>query len=157
MLKPEDQMSTGSIQSGQDKSARTMNRCLIVIELDTQLLEAHYHNERWRDGFTDIQRAFSRHGFQKIQGTAYLSDHGVHQAHGAITIALQDVAIRHAWFGQCVSNVQFYDLVDHFNAQFTIDCAAQARQAFEHQIGVLCGQLIDVGLHVDKVAEIIGQ
>lgn len=132
-----------------------MNRCLIVIDLDTQLLEAHYQGESWHDGFTDIQRAFSRHRFQNIQGTVYLSDHGVHQAHG--TIALQDVAIRYTWFGQCVGNVQFYDLVDHFNAQFIIDGAAQARQVFEHQIGVLRRQLIDVGLPIDKVTEIIGQ
>lgn len=85
----------------------------------------------------------------------HLGDPGVHQAHG--TIALQDVAIRYTWFGQCVRNVQFYDVADRFIAQFFIDDAAQARQAFEHQIGVLRGQLIDVGLHVDKVAEIIGQ
>lgn len=132
-----------------------MNRCLIVIDLDTQLLEAHYQGESWKDGFTDIQRAFSRYRFQNIQGTVYLGDPGVHQAHG--TIALQDVAIRHAWFGQCVSNVQFYELTDHINAQFIIDGAVHARQVFEHQIGVLHRQLIDAGLPMDKVTEIVGQ
>lgn len=132
-----------------------MNRCLIVIDLDTQLLEDHYQGENWRNGFSDIQQVFSRHCFQNIQGTVYLGDPGVHQAHG--TIALQDVAIRHTWFGQCVSNVQFYDLADHFNAQFIIDGSVQAQQVFAHQISVLRRHLIDADLPIDKVTEIVGQ
>ncbi len=132
-----------------------MDRCLIVFDLDTKLLEQHYHNASWRNGYADIQRVLSRNNFTNIQGTVYLSDGGVRQAHG--TLALQEVAIRFPWFEKCVSNIQFYDLADDFNAQFIVDGVAQARAAFERRLAVLRQQLLDAGLTVDKIDEIIGQ
>lgn len=132
-----------------------MDRCLIVFDLDTKLLEQHYHNTSWRNGYADIQRVLSRNRFTNIQGTVYLSEVGVRQAHG--TLALQEVAIRFPWFDKCVSNVQFYDLADDFNAQFIIDGVTQARQAFEQRIAGLRQQLLDAGLSPEKVNEIIGQ
>ena len=132
-----------------------MDRCLIVFDLDTKALEENYHNNSWRNGYADIQRVLQRHRFQNIQGTVYLSERGVRQAHG--TIALQEVAIRFAWFEKCVANVQFYDLADDFNAQFIIDGVTQARLAFDRRIAALRQQLIDAGLPVEKVNEIIGK
>jgi virulence-associated protein VapD len=132
-----------------------MDRCLIVFDLDTKLLEEHYHNASWRNGYADIFRVLSRHRFSNIQGTVYLSERGVRQAHG--TLALQEVAIRYPWFDKCVSNVQFYDLADDFNAQFIIDGVTQARAAFERRIDVLRQQLLDAGLTAQKIDEIIGQ
>jgi virulence-associated protein VapD len=132
-----------------------VDRCLIVFDLDTKLLEEHYHNASWRNGYADIQRVLYRHKFANIQGTVYLSERGVRQAHG--TLALQEVAIRLAWFDKCVTNVQFYDLADDFNAQFIIDGITQAREAFERRISGLRQQLLDAGLSEEKVNEIIGQ
>jgi virulence-associated protein VapD len=132
-----------------------MDRCLIVFDLDTEALEQHYHNASWQNGYADIRRVLNKHRFNNIQGTVYLSELGVRQAHG--TIAIQEVAIRFPWFERCVSNVQFYDLADDFNAQFIIDGIAQAREAFERRIAVLKQQLIDAGLPTEKVNEIIGQ
>ena len=132
-----------------------MDRCLIVFDLDTKLLEQHYHNASWRNGYADIQRVLYRHKFSNIQGTVYLSERGIRQAHG--TLALQEVAIRFPWFDKCVANVQFYDLADDFNAQFIIDVITQAREAFERRVEGLKQQLLDAGLSPEKVAEIIGK
>lgn len=132
-----------------------MDRCLIVFDLDTKLLEQHYHNASWRNGYADIQRVLYRHKFANIQGTVYLSERGVRQAHG--TLALQEVAIRFSWFDKCVTNVQFYDLADDFNAQFIIDGVSQAREAFERRIDLLRQQLLDAGLTAEKIDEITGQ
>ncbi len=132
-----------------------MDRCLIVFDLDTKLLEQHYHNASWRNGYADIQRVLSRHHFTNIQGTVYLSEAGIRQAHG--TLALQEVAIRFPWFEKSVSNIQFFDLADDFNAQFIVDGVAQARAAFERRITGLRQQLIDAGLAAEKIDEIIGQ
>ena len=132
-----------------------MDRCLIVFDLDTKLLEANYHNASWRNAYADIQRVLFKNRFQNIQGTVYLSEPGVRQAHG--TIALQEIAIRYEWFGKCVSNVQFYDLADDFNAQFIVDGVTQARAAFERRVAGLRQQLIEAGLSTDKVDEIIGK
>jgi len=132
-----------------------MDRCLIVFDLDTKLLEEHYHNASWRNGYGDIQRVLSRHRFTNIQGTVYLSERGVRQAHG--TLALQEVAIRFAWFEKVVSNVQFYDLADDFNAQFIIDGVTQARTAFERRLDVLRQQLAEARLPPGKIEEIVGK
>jgi virulence-associated protein VapD len=132
-----------------------MDRCLIVFDLDTKLLEQHYHNASWRNGYADIQRVLYHHRFTNIQGTVYLSERGVRQAHG--TLALQEVAIRFPWFEKCVSNVQFYDLADDFNAQFIVDGVTQARAVFENRIKILRDQLLEAGLPAPKIDEIIGQ
>lgn len=134
---------------------RVSIRCLIVFDLDTKLLEQHYHSASWRNGYSDIQRVLSRNRFTNIQGTVYLSERGVRQAHG--TLALQEVAIRFPWFEKCVSNIQFYDLADDFNAQFIVDDVAQARAAFDRRIGVLRQQLLSAGLTTEKIDDIIGQ
>jgi len=132
-----------------------MDRCLIVFDMDTRLLEQHYHNASWRNAYADIQRVLYKHRFNNIQGTVYLSERGVRQAHG--TLALQEVAIRYEWFDKCVSNVQFYDLADDFNAQFIIDGVTQARQAFARRLEALRQQLLDAGLAPEKIDTLIGQ
>ncbi len=132
-----------------------MDRCLIVFDLDTKCLEENYHNSSWQNAYADIRRILNRHRFNNIQGTVYLSEVGVRQAHG--TLALQEVAIKFSWFEKCVSNVQFYDLADDFNAQFIVDGIAQAREAFTRRIADLRQQLILAGLPSDKVDEIISK
>lgn len=132
-----------------------MNRCLIVFDLDTKLLEQHYCNGSWNNGYADIRSVLNKHRFNNIQGTVYLSDVGVRQVH--VTLALQEVAIRFDWFCKCVSNVQLYDLVDEFNMQFVVDGIAQARLAFERRIAELRQQLIDAGLPLETVNEVVGK
>src|SRR3989344_5693546 len=122
----------------------TMDRCLIVFDLDTKRLEEAYHNDSWRNAYADVSRVLTRHGFNNIQGTVYLSNPGIRQAHG--TIALQEVAVRFEWFGQSVKNVQFYDLADDFNAQFIVDGVTQARQVFQRRIDDLRGQLFAIAV-----------
>ncbi len=131
-----------------------MDRCLIIFDLDTKLLEKHYHNNSWRNGYSDIKGILNKHGFQNIQGTVYLSNAGIRQAHG--TVAIQEVAIRFAWFGKCISNIQFYDLADDFDAQFIVDMVSQARQVFEDNISILRQKLLNAGLTLEKIEEILG-
>ncbi|NKC12626.1 MAG: virulence factor [Gammaproteobacteria bacterium] len=130
-----------------------MERCLIVFDLDTKCLADHYHNKSWSNAYCDIRKVLTNHRFTNIQGTVYLSDVGVRQAHG--TIALQQVAIKFPWFERCVSNVQFYDLAADFNAQFIVDGIAQAREGFEQKLHDLRKQMLQAGLDEHKVEEII--
>ncbi len=132
-----------------------MERCLIVFDLDTKCLEEEYHNKSWRNAYMDIQKVLAKHGFKNIQGTVYLSDTGIRQAHG--TIALQEVTAKFVWFANCVSNVQFFDLKDDFNAQFIVDQVANARRAFEQRIEKLRQQLIAAGLELKQIDEILGK
>lgn len=132
-----------------------MYRCLIVLDLDSKSLEASHPNNSWVRGYAEIRDVFKKHRFNNIQGTVYLGDDGVRQAHG--TVALQEIATRFSWFDKCVLNVHVYDLVDSFNGQFIIDEIAQARLASGRRIDELRQQLISAALPLDKVDEIIGK
>lgn len=132
-----------------------MDRTLIVFDMDTHCLEANYHNASWRNAYADIQRILKKHGFNNIQGTVYLSDEGIRQAHG--TLALQEVAARFEWFALCASNIQFYELKDDFNAQFIVDGVQAARESFKRSISGLRKELLEAGLPEDKVDEIINK
>ncbi|MFC0323662.1 virulence factor [Gallibacterium melopsittaci] len=132
-----------------------MDRTLIVFDMDTHCLEQNYHNISWRNAYSDIQRILKKHGFTNIQGTVYLSDIGIKQAHG--TLALQEVAVRYEWFAKCASNIQFYDLKDDFNAQFIVDGVQAARETFKRSLEALRKELLDAGLSPTKVEEIIGK
>ena len=132
-----------------------MDRTLIVFDMDTHCLERNYHNPSWRNAYADIQRILKKHGFTNIQGTVYLSDVGIKQAHG--TLALQEVTARFEWFYHCASNIQFYELKDDFNAQFIVDGVQRAREAFQHSLDGLRQELLQAGLSVNKVEEIVGK
>ena len=132
-----------------------MDRTLIVFDMDTHCLERHYHNLSWRNAYADIQRILKKHGFTNIQGTVYLSDVGIKQAHG--TLALQEVAARFEWFYHCASNIQFYELKDDFNAQFIVDGVQRAREAFQRSLDGLRQELLQAGLPANKVEEIVGK
>lgn len=132
-----------------------MDRTLIVFDMDTHCLERYYHNPSWRNAYADIQRILKKHGFMNIQGTVYLSDVGIKQAHG--TLALQEVAVRFEWFAACASNIQFYELKDDFNAQFIVDGVQRAREAFQRSLDSLRQELLQAGLPANKVEEIVGK
>ena len=132
-----------------------MDRPLIVFDMDTHCLERNYHNPSWRNAYADIQRILKKHGFTNIQGTVYLSDVGIKQAHG--TLALQEVAARFEWFYHCASNIQFYELKDDFNAQFIVDGVQRAREAFQRSLDGLRQELLQAGLPTNKVEEIVGK
>ncbi len=132
-----------------------MDRTLIVFDMDTHCLERNYHNSSWRNAYADIQRILKKHGFMNIQGTVYLSDVGIKQAHG--TLALQEVAARFEWFYHCASNIQFYELKDDFNAQFIVDGVQRARESFQRSLDSLRQELLQAGLPANKVEEIVGK
>ncbi|MFV2028648.1 VapD [Neisseria sp. S1] len=132
-----------------------MDKTLIVFDMDTHCLEAHYHNQSWRNTYADVNRILKKHGFHNIQGTVYLSEQGIKQAHG--TLALQEVAIRYEWFHTCASNIQFYELKDDFNAQFIVDGVQAARLAFNRNLQELRHELCEAGVPEDKIEEIVGK
>ena len=132
-----------------------MDRTLIVFDMDTHCLERNYHNPSWRNAYAEIQRILKKHGCTNIQGTVYLSDVGIKQAHG--TLALQEVAARFEWFYHCASNIQFYELKDDFNAQFIVDGVQRAREAFQRSLDGLRQELLQAGLPANKVEDIVGK
>ena len=96
-----------------------MARYLITFDIDTKLLEKHYHNSNWTNAYTNIRQVLKNYGFTNIQGSVYEGDEGVSEAHG--TIAIQELTWRFYWFNVCVSNIRFLRIESDLNAQFISD------------------------------------
>jgi virulence-associated protein VapD len=44
----------------------TVGRCLIVLDLDAEMLKGNYPNSSWDNGYADIRHVFNRHRFNNI-------------------------------------------------------------------------------------------
>lgn len=136
-----------------------MNRCMIVIDLDTALLESYYVGPRGgtsiNNAYSEIRNVLANHGFDAIQGTVYLSREGVRQAHA--TLAMQDLTVCCFWFAKCVHSVKMYDLADDFNAQFIVNGVENARLNFEAQQGKMRQKLEKKGLSIAEINEVLGE
>lgn len=130
-----------------------MSQYLIVFDMDTNCLKENYHGNSYNNAYLDIKNILSKHGFNNIQGSVYLGNEGISEAHG--TIAIQELTVRFDWFYPCVSNIKFYRLESDLNAQFIADGVHQAKQEFNHRIEQLRLSLIEAGLSAEQIKKII--
>lgn len=132
-----------------------MSKYLITFDLDTTKLKTLYHGKNYDNAYYDIRSTLSRRGFENIQGSVYLGQEGISEAHG--TIAIQELTAKYSWFYECVSNIKFYRIESDLNAQFIADGVNEARKRFYTQLEDMRKSLLSVGLTVEQVNEIIGQ
>ncbi len=83
-----------------------MSRYLITFDMDTICLKENYHSNNYTNAYGDIKNILLKHGFENIQGSVYLGQEGISEAHG--TIAIQELTARFDWFYSCISNIKFY-------------------------------------------------
>jgi virulence-associated protein VapD len=76
----------------------------ICFDLDTEALQKFYRAASWQNGYQDIARVLSRHGFCRQQGSVYFGDRTVDPVR--CVLAIQDVASECAWFSQVVRDVR---------------------------------------------------
>lgn len=94
-----------------------MARYLITFDVDTKLLEKLYHGNSYTNAYNDIKQVLKQYGFNGMQGSVYIGDEGVSEAHG--TIAIQALTWKYPmWFNACVSNIMFFRIDSDLNAQF---------------------------------------
>ncbi|MCW1834796.1 VapD [Pantoea ananatis] len=132
-----------------------MSKYLITFDLDTTKLKTLYHGNSYNNAYYDIRSTLSRRGFDNIQGSVYLGQEGVSEAHG--TLAIQELTAKYTWFYECVSNIRFYRIESDLNAQFIADGVNEAKKRFYAQLEDMRKSLLSVGLTADQVNEIIGQ
>lgn len=123
--------------------------------MDTNCLKDAYHSNHWNNAYYDIKTVFGKHGFNNIQGSVYLGDEGISEAHG--TLAIQEVTARFDWFHPCVSNIKFYRLESDLDAQFIADGVQQAKQAFLSRIETLKTSLQAAGLDDSQIKAILAE
>lgn len=132
-----------------------MSRYLITFDMDTNCLKDNYHGNSYNNAYADIKVIFSKHGFDNIQGSVYLGNDGISEAHG--TIAIQELTARFDWFYSCVSNIKFYRLESDLNAQFIADGVHQAKQIFLERIKQLKLSLEKAGLNEEQIQSILSE
>jgi virulence-associated protein VapD len=76
----------------------------ICFDLDTEVLQAQYHNPSWQNAHDNIKRILERHGFSRQQGSVYFGDDTVDPVR--CVLAIQDVAKECAWFQSAVKDVR---------------------------------------------------
>lgn len=121
--------------------------------MSTDCLKKHYHGNNWNNAYSDIKATLSTHGFERIQGSVYLGNEGISEAHG--TLAIQELTARFDWFYPCVSNIRFYRLENDLDAQFIADGVFKAKQAFQERLAELEKTLIASGIEQAKIKKIL--
>lgn len=121
--------------------------------MDTNCLKNNYDGNNWNNAYNDISNILKKHGFNRIQGSVYLGDEGISEAHG--TIALQELTAIYDWFHTCISNVRFYRIESDLDAQFIVDGVHAAKQRFNHRIEILKQNMLQNGLTINQVENIL--
>lgn len=134
---------------------KNLSRYLITFDMDTNCLEKNYHGNNSNNAYSDIRRTLEKHGFINIQGSVYLGNENISEAHG--TLAIQEVTFKYDWFHSCVSNIKFYRLESDLDAQFIVDGVFGAKQAFAKRMELLKQSLIDSGLTDHQINEILSK
>lgn len=121
--------------------------------MDTNCLKETCHGNNWNNAYYDIANILKSHGFNRIQGSVFLGDKGISEAHG--TLALQELTATYDWFYACVSNVRFYRIESDLDAQFILDNVHQAKQRFTQRLENLRATLLENGLTELQIENIL--
>jgi virulence-associated protein VapD len=121
--------------------------------MNTSCLKANYHSNNSNNAYGDIGRILKRYGFTNIQGSVYLGNEGISEAHG--TLAIQEVTATYDWFYSCVSNIKFYRLESDLDAQFIADGVQAAKERFRQRILDLESSLQKAGLTNDQIQNVM--
>lgn len=132
-----------------------MSRYLITFDMDTNCLAEKYHHNNPNNAYADIRRVLEKHGFKNIQGSVYLGDESISEAHG--TIAIQEVTYKFDWFNPCVSNIRFYRLESDLNVQFISDRVFEAKQSANARLALLRESLVESGLSNSQIDNILSK
>ena len=123
--------------------------------MDTDCLKEQYHVSSYTNAYADIKAVLLTHGFHHLQGSVYLGNEGISEAHG--TIAIQELTARYDWFFSCISNIKFYRLESDLDADFIARGVYEAKQRFNQRLVKLEADLIEAGLSKAKIKEILSK
>ena len=132
-----------------------MSKYLITFDMSTECLKNNDHSNNYTNAYGDINRVLTNHGFNNIQGSVYLGNEGVSEAHG--TLAIQELTARYEWFYTCVSNIKFYRLESDLNAQFIADGIHRLREQFNQRLVELEYSLVSAGLTQEQISKVLSE
>jgi virulence-associated protein VapD len=97
----------------------------ITFDLDTAVLEMTYHNESWRNAYTDVGRTLRDFGFERMQGSVYFGNDSV----DAVTcvLAVQQLTVAHTWFAPAVKDIRMLRIEDNNDLMPAIERVAGSK------------------------------
>ena len=132
-----------------------MSRYIITFDLDTTTLSQEYHAPNPNNAYANIRTILEKNGFRNIQGSVYLGEENISEAHG--TIAIQEITAKYNWFSKSVSNIKFYRIEADLNAQFIVDGIENAKVSFYKQIELLKESLVMAGLDRAAIESVLNK
>lgn len=97
----------------------------VTFDLDTNILQESYHNDSWRNAYSDIRAALRQHGFSRQQGSVYFGDDTV----DAVTcvLAIVDLSSQFDWFEPSVRDIRMLRIEDNNDLMSAVQKGAAMR------------------------------
>jgi virulence-associated protein VapD len=84
----------------------------IVFDLDQETLSETYHNDSYRNAYSDIKKTLEMHGFTRQQGSVYFGDVAKVDAVTCV-LAVMDLAKENPWFEPSVKDIRMLRIEDN--------------------------------------------
>lgn len=136
-----------------DQTEVVMNRCLLVFDFNANLIPHRPGEFTQKMAYADIRLILAAHGFKNIQGTTYLSNTDISEAH--CTLALQELSTRLHWFSTCATRIWIYRIASISDGQFIADHARQEQEVLNLRIARIRKKLAGSGLSQNEIEEIL--
>lgn len=93
----------------------------VVFDLDTNVLQATYHNASYNNAYNDIRKVLSNYGFDWQQGSTYFGNSKV----DAVTcvLAVQDLSSQYDWFSAAVRDIRMLRIEENNDLMPAVDRA----------------------------------
>ncbi len=76
----------------------------VTFDFDTETLERLYHNESWRNAYSDVRRFLENNGFENKQGSVYFAIDEIDATECIAT--LQELAEEYDWFTPSLRDIR---------------------------------------------------
>jgi virulence-associated protein VapD len=98
----------------------------ITFDFDTELLEQPYHNEPWRNTYTDARRFVENNGFENKQGSVYFALDEIDETDCIAVV--QDLADELDWFTPSLRNIRMLRIEENNDLMTILDRKRRRRR-----------------------------
>lgn len=99
----------------------------ITFDFDTELLEQLYHNESWRNAYTDVRRFLEASGFENKQRSVYFALDEI-DATDCIAV-VQDLAEEYDWFVPSLRDIRMLRIEENNDLMTVLDRKRRRRRS----------------------------
>ncbi len=91
----------------------------VTFDFDVEMLERLYHNESWRNAYSDVRRFLEENGFENKQGSVYFARDDIDALECAAVI--QDLADTYDWFTPSLKDIRMLRIEENNDLMTILD------------------------------------